>query len=141
MVLMICAFVSGCTQHPLLGTWTFPELEQAWDIANKGKIQVSYDAEDQLCTDQGRNGTVLQCHEKRVWTQTDPLTIDGAEIESFRFVIYKMTAQRLGSRVENCVCLANPDVYFGVIDNNELLLFDSNTDTRNMVDRGKHQDQ
>ena len=131
---------SACSQHPLLGTWTFPELEQAWNISNKGKIQVSYDAEDQLCTDQGRNGTVLQCHKKRIWTQTEPLTIDETETESFQFVIYKMTAQRLGSRVENCVCLAEPDVYFGIIDNDELLLFDSNTNTRNMVDRGKHQD-
>jgi hypothetical protein len=124
----------------LLGTWAFSELEQAWEIQNKGKLTVSFGYEDRTCTEGGQAITVTACHDQRKWAKAGTLALEEGEAESYQFVIWKVSANTLNGRLDSCRCVASPDVYFGALEAGDLLLFDSDQPTRTLIDRGKFQD-
>ncbi len=128
----------ACEKDPLMGRWAFSELEQAWDVQKNGKLTVSANAYDDIaCTEGGQTASVLACHQQRKWAKAGTMSLNETQHDSFQFVIYKVTADTLNGRLETCRCRDKPEVYYGVIDEGDLLLFDSNKDNPGLIDRGK----
>ena len=138
-LLSSAAFLGGCDRHPLLGTWTFSGLEQAWEVQDKGTLKVSLTYEDTLCAEGGLKGAVDACHARRKWARSGSLTTDEVEVDAYQFVIWQVAADTLKGRLDTCRCLDTPDVYYGTIENEVLVLFNSNEPTREEVARGKLQ--
>ena len=139
LLILSLALSSGCKQHPLLGTWAFGSLEQAWEVENHGKLTVSFGYADEVCTEGGQGSTVHACHQQRKWAKTDTVTLNESGSETFQFVVFKMSAHTLNGRLETCACRQDPEIYFGTLEEGDLLLYDSPDENRTLVDRGKFQ--
>jgi hypothetical protein len=139
LLLPASAFLAACDRHPLLGTWALPELEQAWEIENKGKLKVSFGYEDTTCTEGGQANAVAACHDQRKWAKAGTMTVEEGDVDAYQFVVWKVSANTLNGRLDSCRCVASPDIYYGAIENGDLLLFDSDQPTRSLIDRGSFQ--
>jgi hypothetical protein len=127
----------GCKSHPLLGQWAFSELEQAWEVQKEGKLTVSNVYDDKACTEGGQGASVRACHQQRKWANAGTLSLNDTQLDAYQFVIWKVTADTLNGRLDTCRCRDKPVIYYGLIEEGDLLLFDSNTEDRSLVDRGK----
>jgi hypothetical protein len=100
---------------------------------------VSLTNEDIQCAEGGLKGAVHACHDRRMWARSGSLTTDEVEIDAYQFVIWQVAADTLKGRLDTCRCLDSPEVYYGTIENEDLVLFDSNEPTRVEIARGKLQ--
>ena len=135
MLLIGSSQLAACEKHPLLGQWAFSELEQAWEVQNEGKLIVSNAYDDVACTEGGQSSSVQACHQQRRWANAGSIALNDADHDAYQFVVWKVTADTLNGRLDTCRCRDKPEIYYGVIEDSDLVLFGE--DKKTLVDRGK----